>query len=134
MSRSRTPSGFKGVIDAYRKTLEGEVWTETLRRLGTPNLVAHRQKLGIWGARNFQQATIADWEKISGEVFREKYLVKTMGCMGCMVRCRRYSAILDGSSNLLYMKGPEYETINALGAKPYIIDPDFILQAHYPLR
>ena len=125
------PERFKGVIDAYRKTLEGEVWTETLRRLGTPNLVAHRQKLGIWGARNFQQATIADWEKISGEVFREKYLVKAMGCMGCMVRCRRYSAILDGSSNPLYMKGPEYETINALGAKPYIIDPDFILQAHY---
>ena len=124
------PERFKGVIDTYRKTLEGEVWTETLRRLGTPNLVAHRQKLGIWGARNFQQATIPDWEKISGEVFREKYLVKTMGCMGCMVRCRRYSAIPDGSSNLLYMKGPEYETINALGAKPYIIDPDFILQAH----
>jgi len=125
------PERFQGVIDAYRKTLEGEVWTETLRRLGTPNLVAHRQKLGIWGARNFQRATIDDWEKISGEVFREKYLVKAMGCMGCMVRCRRYSAILDGSANLLYMKGPEYETINALGAKPYIINPAFILRAHY---
>ncbi len=125
------PERFKEAIDAYRKTIEGEVWTETLRRLGTPNLVAHRQKLGIWGARNFQQATIPEWEKISGEVFREKYLVKAMGCMGCMVRCRRYSAIADGSGGLRYMKGPEYETINALGAKPYIIDPDFILQAHY---
>jgi len=125
------PQRFQEVIDEYRKTLEGEVWTETLRRLGTPNLVSHRQKLGIWGARNFQQATIDNWEKISGEVFREKYLVKAMGCMGCMVRCRRYSAILDGSANTLYMKGPEYETINALGAKPYIIDPAFILQAHY---
>jgi aldehyde:ferredoxin oxidoreductase len=125
------PKRFKEVIDEYRQTLEGEVWTETLRRLGTPNLVAHRQKLGIWGARNFQQATIDDWEKISGEAFREKYLVKAMGCMGCVVRCRRYSAIPDGSASTLYMKGPEYETINALGAKPYIIDPAFILQAHY---
>ena len=44
-----------------------------------------------------------------------------------MVRCRRDPAILDGSANTLYMKGPEYETINALGAKPYIIDPAFIL-------
>ena len=58
--RIADPERFQEVIDAYRKTLEGEVWTETLRRLGTPNLVAHRQKLGIWGARNFQQATIAD--------------------------------------------------------------------------
>lgn len=129
--RIADPERFLGVIDEYRKTLEGEVWTETLRRLGTPNLVAHRQKLGIWGARNFQRATIDDWEKISGEAFREKYLVKTMGCMGCIVRCRRYSSFPDGSADRVYTKGPEYDTINALGAKPYIIDPDFILRAHY---
>jgi aldehyde:ferredoxin oxidoreductase len=125
------PKRFHDVIDAYRKTLEGEVWTETLRRLGTPNLVTHRQKLGIWGAKNFQTASIDGWEKISGEAFREKYLVKVMGCMGCMVRCRRYSAILDGSCTPFYTKGPEYETINALGAKPYITDPAIILQGHH---
>ncbi|MHB9097216.1 MAG: aldehyde ferredoxin oxidoreductase C-terminal domain-containing protein, partial [Syntrophales bacterium] len=54
-----------------------------------------------------------------------------MGCMGCMVRCRRFSAILDGSCTPFYTKGPEYETINALGAKPYITDPAVILQGHH---
>jgi aldehyde:ferredoxin oxidoreductase len=122
---------FQDVIDAYRTTLEGEVWTETLRRLGTPNLVTHRQKLGIWGAKNFQRASIDGWEKISGEAFREKYLIKVMGCMGCIVRCRRFSAILDGTCTPFYTKGPEYETINALGAKPYITDPALILQGHH---
>ena len=129
--RIADPKRFKGTIDAYRQTLEGEVWTETLRRYGTPNLVTHRQKLGIWGAKNFQRATIDGWEKISGETFREKFLVKVMGCMGCMVRCRRYSEVKETPLGPISMKGPEYETINALGAKTYVIDPSIILQGHY---
>ena len=125
------PARFKQAIDAYRETLSGEVWTDVLRRLGTPNLVAHRQKLGIWGAKNFQKASIEGWEKISGEAFREQFLIKTMGCMGCMVRCRRYSAIQEGPLSPTFTKGPEYDTINALGAKPYITDPAVILRAHH---
>lgn len=123
------PTRFKEALDAYRETLVGEAWTETLRRLGTPNLTAHRQRLGIWGAKNFQRGTIEDYEPISGETFREKFLLKPLGCMGCMVRCRRYSAIREGSSPV-YTKGPEYETIHALGAKPYVTDPAIILRAH----
>jgi aldehyde:ferredoxin oxidoreductase len=125
------PKRFKEGVDAYRETLSGEVWTDVLRKLGTPNLVAHRQKLGIWGAKNFQRATIDGWEKISGETFREKFLQKVMGCMGCLVRCRRYSAIKEGPLAPTYTKGPEYDTINALGAKTYITDPAVILRAHH---
>jgi aldehyde:ferredoxin oxidoreductase len=125
------PKRFKAAMDAFRETLEGEAWTDVLRRLGTPNLVAHRQKLGIWGARNFQRASIDGWEKISGEAFREKFLVKVMGCMGCMVRCRRYSAIKEGPLGPFYTVGPEFDTINPLGAKPYITDPAVILRAHH---
>ncbi|MCK5552266.1 MAG: aldehyde ferredoxin oxidoreductase family protein, partial [Deltaproteobacteria bacterium] len=129
--RIADPKRFKEAIDAYRETLTGEVWTETLRKLGTPNLTAHRQKLGIWGAKNFQRGTIEDYEPISGETFRNKFLVKPLGCMGCMVRCRRYSRIQEGSLAPIYTKGPEYETIHALGAKPYVTDPAIVLRAHY---
>lgn len=129
--RIADPRRFKEGIDAYRETLSGEVWTEVLRRLGTPNLVEHRQRLGIWGAKNFQRATIDEWRNISGEAFREKFLVKVMGCMGCVVRCRRYSAIKEGPFAPIYTKGPEYDTINPLGAKPYITDPAVILRAHH---
>ena len=51
--------------------------------------------------------------------------------MGCMVRCRRYSAITEGPFAPTYTKGPEYDVINALGAKPYITDPAVILRAQY---
>lgn len=125
------PKRFSEAVKAYRESLVGEVWTETLRKFGTPNLVAHRQKLGIWGAKNFQRATIDEWEKISGEAFRERFLLKVMGCMGCLVRCRRYSAIQEGPLSPTFTKGPEYDSINALGAKPYITDPSVILRAHY---
>jgi aldehyde:ferredoxin oxidoreductase len=129
--RIADPTRFKEAIDAYRETLVGEAWTETLRRLGTPNLTAHRQKLGIWGAKNFQRGTIEDYEPISGESFRDKFLLKTLGCMGCMVRCRRYSRIQDGQHATIYTKGPEYETVHSLGAKPYVTDPAVVLRAHY---
>ena len=98
---------------------------------GPPTWSPIAQKLGIWGAKNFQRATVEGWEKISGEAFREKFLLKAMGCMGCMVRCRRYSAITEGPFAPTYTKGPEYDVINALGAKPYITDPAVILRAQY---
>jgi aldehyde:ferredoxin oxidoreductase len=124
------PPRFKKVIDDYLASIAGEAWTESLRRLGTPFLTEHRQTLGIWGAKNFQSGVVEGGEKISGEVFRKKFLVKPLGCMACFIRCRRYSAITDGD-HPFYTKGPEYETIHALGAKPDITQPEVILRAHH---
>jgi len=124
------PTRFKKVVDDYLETIAGEAWTASLRRLGTPFLTEHRQSLGIWGAKNFQCGIVDGGEKISGEAFREKFLVKPLGCMGCFIRCRRYSAITEGEAPF-YTKGPEYETIHALGAKPLITNPETILRAHY---
>jgi aldehyde:ferredoxin oxidoreductase len=124
------PPRFKKVIDDYLVSIAGEAWTESLRRLGTPFLTEHRQTLGIWGAKNFQSGIVEGGEKISGEVFRKKFLVKPLGCMACFIRCRRYSAITAGDAPF-YTKGPEYESIHALGAKPNITNPETILRAHY---
>ncbi len=124
------PVRFKKVVDDYLETIAGEAWTESLRRLGTPFLTEHRQSLGIWGAKNFQSGIVEGGDKISGERFREKFLVKPLGCMGCFIRCRRYSAVKGGEAPF-YTKGPEYETIHALGAKPMITNPETILRAHY---
>jgi aldehyde:ferredoxin oxidoreductase len=124
------PVRFKNVLDHYLETMADEVWTNTLTRLGTPNLTEHRQKLGIWGARNFQRATMDHYDNISGANFNKKYLVKPLGCMGCHVRCRRQSKLNDDGRSL-YLKGPEYETINALAAKPFVTDPDVVLKAHH---
>ena len=128
--RIADPKRFKKALDDYLETIAGEAWTESLRRLGTPFLTEHRQSLGIWGAKNFQSGIVEGGEKISGEAFREKFLVKPLGCMGCFIRCRRYSAITEGEAPF-YTKGPEYETIHALGAKPLITNPETILRAHY---
>lgn len=124
------PKRFKHVVDDYIESLSGEVWTESLRKLGTPNLTQHRQTLGIWGAKNFQRGTVEPYDQISGETFRRRFLVKPIGCMGCFVRCRRYSAVTEGR-NPFYTKGPEYETIHALAAKPLVTDPEAVLRAHY---
>jgi aldehyde:ferredoxin oxidoreductase len=119
------PKRFKAALDAYRETLEGELWTETLRRLGTPNLVTHRQKLGIWGAKNFQRGTIEGWEKISGETFREKFLHKVLGCMGCLVRAGDFRC----PRGTRHTKG-RIRHDQRLGAKPYITDPAVSCETH----
>ena len=124
------PKRFKKTLDDYLETIADDTWVENLKRYGTPFLTEHRQTQGIWGAKNFQRGTVEGCEEISGEVFRQKFLVKPLGCMACYIRCRRYSAIREGPFPL-YIKGPEYETIHALGAKPYITKPEVILRAHH---
>lgn len=125
------PGRFKRAVDAYLESLQGEVWTQTLRELGTPNLTEHRQRLGIWGARNFRRALLEPYDAVSGETFKQRFLVKPLGCMGCQVCCRRLSRVRLDSGQMTCTKGPEYETINALAAKPYVTDPHIVLRAQY---
>ncbi|MCL6610227.1 MAG: aldehyde ferredoxin oxidoreductase family protein [Peptococcaceae bacterium] len=129
--RIADPSGFKKAVDQYLENIKNDVWLENLTQFGTPNLVVHRQKLGLWGAKNFQDDLLDDWENISPERLTEGHLVRILGCLGCVVRCRRYSRASFGKYGTCYTKGPEYDTINALAAKTGITDYNAVIYAHH---
>ncbi|MHB8917459.1 MAG: aldehyde ferredoxin oxidoreductase N-terminal domain-containing protein, partial [Desulfocucumaceae bacterium] len=85
------PAAFQKALDSYFENIQQDVWLESLTQFGTPNLVMHRQKLGLWGAKNFTDNLLDNCENISPEKLNQEHLVRILGCMGCAVRCRRYS-------------------------------------------
>lgn len=124
------PDGLRSAIDAYLTDVKEDGWAKNLTRYGTINLVVHRQTLGLWGAYNFQRGVLDGCERLDPEVFRSKYLMRILGCMGCAVRCRRFSKVESGPYAPCYTKGPEYDTVNALAAKTGVTDPEAVIYAH----
>jgi aldehyde:ferredoxin oxidoreductase len=123
------PESLKKVIDEYLETIRGDKWIDALTEFGTLNLLHHRQRLGIHQCKNSQEGLIDGFEKMTPEIFRYKYQGKAMACMGCFIRCRRYSRVALESGETVITRGPEYITVNALGMKPGIADPEVIIRA-----
>ncbi len=90
---------------------------DSLNKYGTAVLVNIINQIGALPTKNWRKGTFEKAEEISGERLAEKYLVKTRGCWGCQIECGRLVktespqwGVPPGS------KGPEYETIFALGS------------------
>jgi aldehyde:ferredoxin oxidoreductase len=124
------PSALKNVIDKYLETILGDAWITSLTKMGTLGILYHREMLGIHQVKNSREGLIDNFENIKPEVFRNKYQGKATACMGCSIRCRRYSKIPNGLDGLKLTRGPEYVTINSLGMKPAVTDPEVIVKAH----
>jgi aldehyde:ferredoxin oxidoreductase len=128
--RIADPKLTKQVVDEYLETLAGDKWIDSLTKMGTLNLLYHRTMHGIHQVRNSQEGIIDDFEKVKPEVFRYQYQGKAIGCMGCSIRCRRYSKIPGGVLGSNLAKGPEYVIVNSLGMKTAVADPETILKAN----
>jgi len=87
---------------------------------GTISVVSWANDLGILPTRNFQTGVYENAHRISGELFHEKYSVRSGGqpgkaCFACPAGCSRISRVevpgFEGAS-----EGPEYESVASLGA------------------
>ena len=93
---------------------------------GTAGVLHVTNSLGMLPIRNFQYGQHEKAPLIGGEAIRREILVKTEACYGCTIRCGR----LTEAGNMKG-KGPEYETVWALGANCEIFDLIKITQANY---
>ena len=102
--------------------------SQGLALLGTAALVKVINFFGMFPTKNFQSAFTGTEkiDSISGERLREKYLVKSEGCYNCIIKCGRMTSIGKMSG-----KGPEYESLWALGPSLGIYDLKEIVQANY---
>ena len=82
-----------------------------LPKLGTAGLVSAMNAHKILATKNFKKGQYEDFEKISGELLAEKYLVKNKGCITCPIQCGRVVEV-NGKA----VKGPELETLGLLGS------------------
>jgi aldehyde:ferredoxin oxidoreductase len=116
---------FKKVNKQFLNILKGHPVTGTgLGLYGTPILANIVNKHGVLPVNNFTTGIFKDIRKIAGETLKE-YLVKKEGCHGCPINCGRTMKYLD-----IETKGPEYESLWALGPNCGISDLEIIFQAN----
>lgn len=100
-----------------------------LRKVGTPDGVGEKQRVGALPVRNFSGQKLDKIEQITSDKFMEiisKRGKNAQSCQaGCLVRCS--NQIFDTESNHI-TGGLEYETIALCGANVAITDLDVIAQ------
>jgi len=102
--------------------------SQGLALFGTAALVKVINLFGMFPVRNFQSA-FTETNKIdlvSGETLRKMYLVNNEGCYNCIIKCGRMTNTGEMSG-----KGPEYESLWALGPLTGIFNLKEITHANY---
>jgi aldehyde:ferredoxin oxidoreductase len=105
------------------------ITSQGLHLFGTSVLIKVINAFGMLPVRNNQEAFTQDEDvidKICGENLRETYFEKDEGCFNCIIRCGRLTNTGEKSG-----KGPEYETLWALGPQVGIFDLKTITHANY---
>lgn len=97
-----------------------------LPKLGTSAMVNVINTLGMLPINNFQKGFDERAVEVSGEAIREKIFQEQEGCYACPIRCGRLTKAGDMEG-----KGPEYESVWALGPNLGIYDLITVTQANY---
>ena len=98
----------------------------SLPKMGTAALVNVINTLGMFPINNFQKGHDERATQVSGEAIEKQLLQKDEGCFACPIRCGRMTKAGDMEG-----KGPEYESVWALGPNLGIYDLITVTQANY---
>jgi len=104
------------------------VTSQGLPLFGTAVMIKVINAFGMLPINNNQMAYISDGrvDAISGESLRQRFLVKEEGCYACPIRCGRLT-----NTGEMQGKGPEFESLWALGPQCGIFDLKIITHANY---
>jgi len=98
----------------------------SLPKFGTSALVNVINILGMFPINNFQNGFDKRATQVSGEEINNKLTIEHEGCYACPIRCGRLTKAGDMKG-----KGPEYESVWALGPNLGIFDLVTVTQANY---
>ena len=73
-------------------------------------------ELGILGTRNYQAGFCDFHSAIDGDALKNRHVVKKVTCHRCPVACISISEVKEGKYAGARCRGPEFETIYALGS------------------
>ena len=90
-----------------------DITTAILRETGTAGSLDYYMVLGNAPVRYFTRGSFPEGEKLSGSTMAETILTGTYSCYGCPIACKRRVKVEE--YGLSETKGPEYETVCALG-------------------
>ncbi len=114
---------FSTVARDMKKIFKDDVLSQVLRETGTGGNLDYLHLLGALPSRYFTQGEWWEAAEISGNTLTETFLTGVEGCYGCLVACGRKVTIPEGKyATDGQIKGPEYETLGALGSQLLIND------------
>lgn len=114
------------VKQARSKIDSSPVTSRGLKQFGTPILVNLLNWLGMFSKNNYQEGTGDEADKLSGEVMKDSIVQDHTGCFACPIRCGLKTETKDMEG-----KGPEYESVWALGANIGLFDLETVTEANY---
>jgi aldehyde:ferredoxin oxidoreductase len=109
------PAAYKALIKRAAVEIQADPKTEGFKRSGTVSNVEGMNALGIMPFRNWQETQSLIADKISSEVMRDHYLLKSTNCHPCLAWCTKLCAVKGGHYAGALSEGPEYETLYAFG-------------------
>jgi len=114
------------VKTANDKLIEAPITSQGLSEFGTSALVNIINFYGLFPINNFQKGFDKRANLVSGEVLKKNYFIKKESCYGCPIACGRLT-----KTKTMTGKGPEYESLWALGPECGIFDLEYITNANY---
>jgi aldehyde:ferredoxin oxidoreductase len=108
-----------------------------MTQVGTTHLINIMNDYDLLPTNNFQFGSHPDGLSLGKEVYRKKFDRGYDGCwMGCSVACSH--AIKDFvlktgpyKGQIVWVDGPEYETLAGCGSNWGIFDPDFVTEVNF---
>jgi len=86
---------------------------------------------GGYPTRNWQTGVFDQIEEIGGQALSDKVLVSKVNCYACPIACGRKTEIKEGPWKSHKGEGPEYESVNTLGAVCGVGSMEAITMANY---
>ncbi len=123
---ARPESFQRYVMSAFKKAVQGPITGQALRLFGTSVLINIINEFGLLPIRNSQAGCDDEADAISGERIKETIFVKPEACFNCPIACGRVTKTAGRSG-----KGPEYESVWALGAQCGVFDLNSVTEANY---
>ncbi len=129
--KHKTPVHEPELLKSYAKQAIDKIKALPVTRaafplFGTAGVLHVTNSLGMLPIRNFKYGQHKEAPKLGGEAIRKEILENTEACYGCTIRCGRLTKAGDMKG-----KGPEYESVWALGANVEVFNLKKVTQANY---
>jgi aldehyde:ferredoxin oxidoreductase len=105
--------------------------------VGTTHLVTIMNEFDLLPINNYRFGNSPEAEKLGREVYRKKFHKGYDGCwMGCAMACAHVVKDFEPKTGpykgqMVFVDGPEYETIAGMGSNCGIFDPDAVIEMNF---
>ena len=125
------PPAFNRVTQRQREFMDESILKIGFEAFGT-NMIADMVNVrGGYPSFNWQSGTFEQIDNVNGQAMTDQVLVEGVRCFACPVACGRGTEIRSGKWKGAHGEGPEYETVDTLGAMCGVDDMNAITMANY---